>query len=95
MKYRPKKVIETTNETKKWYFENIKFIRGQGQRLRGAIPHLRSGAVAERSYPMSEVGGGDLEELPHARGKEHQLCFSGAAVNRYPTSKVRETQVRW
>ena len=42
------------------------------------------------------------EEQPHVQGqegqlvqgKEQQLCFAGAAVKRYPTSKVRETQVR-
>ena len=28
-------------------------------------------------------------------GKEQRLRFAGAAVKRYPTSKVRETQVRW
>ena len=28
------------------------------------------------------------------QGKEQQLHFAGAAVKRYPTSKVRETQVR-
>ena len=29
------------------------------------------------------------------QGKEVWLRFSGAAMKRYPTSKVRETQVRW
>ena len=28
------------------------------------------------------------------QGKEQWLCFAGAAVKRFPTSKVRETQVR-
>ena len=37
-------------------------------------------------------GGG--EEIPLIQGKEQQLRFAGAAVERYPTSKVRETQVR-
>ena len=27
-------------------------------------------------------------------GKEQWLCFAGAAMKRYPTPKVRETQVR-
>ena len=31
---------------------------------RGATPCLRSGEVAERKYPMSEVRGGGQEELP-------------------------------
>ena len=33
------------------------------------------------------------EELPYVQGKEQRLCFAGAAVKRYPTPKVRETQV--
>ena len=33
------------------------------------------------------------EELPQVQGKEQRLCFAGAAVKKYPTSKVRETQV--
>ena len=71
---------------------------------RGATPRLRSGAVAERSNPTSKeqqlhrfrraersystfkVRRGDL-----IQGKEQWLCFAGAAVKRYPTSKVRET----
>ena len=38
-------------------------------------------------------GGG--EAIPLIQGKEQRMCFAGAAVKRYPTSKVRETQVRW
>ena len=34
------------------------------------------------------------EEIPLVQGKEHWLRFAGAAMNRNPTSKVRETQVR-
>ena len=63
--------------------------------LRGATPHPRSGVVAERSYPTSEVRGSSQEELPYVRGKEQRLRFAGAAVKRCPTFKVRETQVRW
>ena len=52
------------------------------ERLRpgGATLSPRPGAVEERSHPTS---------------KEQWLHFDGAAVKRYPTSKVRETQVRW
>ena len=50
---------------------------------------------AERSYSMFKVKGGCCEEIPLAQGKEQWLCFAGVAVKRYPTSKVRETQVRW
>ena len=44
---------------------------------------------AKRSYSTFRVRRADL-----VQGKEQQLCFAGAAVKRYPTSKVRETQVR-
>ena len=38
-------------------------------------------------------GGG--EEIPLVQGKEQWLSFTGVAVKKYPTSKVRETQVIW
>ena len=50
---------------------------------------------AERSYSMFKVRRGGHEEIPLVQGKEQQLRFAGAAMKRYPTSKVRETQVRW
>ena len=53
---------------------------GQWQRPRGATPHPRSGS---------------REELPHVQRQEQRLHFAGSAVKRYPTFKVRETQVRW
>ena len=81
---------------------------------RGAIPHARSGAAAERSNPTSKerwlhgcrraersyyfmfkVRRGGCEEIPLVQDNEQWLCFAGEAVKRYPTSKVRETQVRW
>ena len=37
-------------------------------------------------------GGG--EEIPNVQGKEQRLHFAGTAVKRYPTPKVRETQIR-
>ena len=74
-------------------------VRGQGQRPRGATPRPRSGgwvgAKAKRSYSTFKVRRGSGEEIPLIHGKEQQLCFAGAAVKRYPTSKVGETQVRW
>ena len=39
-----------------------------------------------------KVGRGGGEEIPIIQGKEQWLRFAGAAVKRYPTSKVRETQ---
>ena len=53
------------------------------QRLHG---HRR----AERSYSTFKFRKGDL-----VQGKEQQLHFAGAAMKRYPTFEVRETQVRW
>ena len=41
-----------------------------------------------------KVRKGDGEEIPLVQGKEQRLHFAGAAVRRYPTPKVRETQVR-
>ena len=63
---------------------------------RGATPCARSGgcARAERSYSTSKVRRGVPEEISLAQGKEQQLHFAGAAVKRYTTTKVRETQVR-
>ena len=37
-------------------------------------------------------GGG--EEIPLVQGKEQWLRFDRADVKRYPTPKIRETQVR-
>ena len=42
---------------------------------------------------MKVRNGGD-KEIPLVQGKEQWLCFAGAAVKRYPTLKLRETQVR-
>ena len=76
--------------------------------IQEGIGRPRSGAAAERSYPTPKewrlcgrrrakrsyctfkVRRGDL-----IQGKEQRLRFAGAAVKRYPKSKVRETQVRW
>ena len=55
---------------------------------------LRRGRRAERSYSMFNVRSGGSEEIPLVQGKEQWLHFAGAAVKRYPTPKVRETQVR-
>ena len=50
---------------------------------------------AKRNYSMFKVRRGGREEIPLVQGKEQRLHFAGAAVKRYPTTKVRETQVRW
>ena len=71
----------------------------QGQELRpgGATPLPRSGGCAGAggpSYSMFKVRKGSGEEIPVVQGKEQWLRFAGAAMKRYPMSKVRETQVR-
>ena len=55
---------------------------------------LRGRRRAESSYPTFKVRKGGREKIPLVQGKEQRLCFAGAAVKRYPTSEVRETQVR-
>ena len=42
-----------------------------------------------------KVRKGGSEEIPLIQGKEQWMRFAGAAEKRYPTPKVRETQVRW
>ena len=56
---------------------------------------LRGHRRAERSYSTFKVRRGGGKEIPFLQGKEQQLRFAGAAVKRYPLSKLRETQVRW
>ena len=56
-----------------------------------AIPFSRR---AERSYSTFKVRRGGCEEIPLVQGKEQWLRLAGAAVKRYPMSKVRETQIR-
>ena len=55
---------------------------------------LRRRRRAERSYPTLKVKKGGGEEIPLVQGKAQRLRFAGAAMNKYPTPKVRETQVR-
>ena len=46
------------------------------------------------SMSQTQVRKGGGEEIPLVQGKEQWLSFAGAAVKRYPTPKVTETQVR-
>ena len=72
-----------------------------------SYPTPKVGAVTKRSYPTSKeqsLRGRRRAEWSYStfkvrrgnlvQGKEQRLHFAGAAVKRYPTSKVRETQVR-
>ena len=56
---------------------------------------LRQRRRAERNYCMFKVRRGGCEEVSLVQDEEQRLQFAGAAVKRYPTSKVKETQVRW
>ena len=49
---------------------------------------------ARRTYSTFKVRRDSHEEIPLVQGKEQRLHFAGAALKRYPTPKVRETQVR-
>ena len=71
--------------------------RGSG---REEQPHVQGVAVVwaqEGLEEPSHVEGqeGQQEEISLIQGKEQRLCFAEAAVKRYPTPQVRETQVRW
>ena len=67
-------------------------VRGGSQ---GELPHVQGTAASQaqegkRNYSTFKVRRGDL-----VQDKEQWLSFAGEAVKRYPTSKVRETQIRW
>ena len=74
-------------------------MRGGGQ---DELPHTQMSKErwlcgrrrVERSYSTFKVRRGGPEKIPLIQGKEQRLHFAGAAVKRYPTTKVRETQVR-
>ena len=64
------------------------------------LPHVQGVVAAWAQKGWEEllsfkVRRGGPEEIPLVQGKEQQLQFAGATMTRYPTSKVRETQVRW
>ena len=56
---------------------------------------LKVRGVGQEELPHVRGQGSGCEEIPLVQGKEQWLHFAGAAVKRYPTSKVREIQVRW
>ena len=55
---------------------------------------MRGHRRARRSYSMFKVRRGGGREIPLVQSKEQWLHFAGAAVKRYPMSRVREAQVR-
>ena len=52
------------------------------------------GAEGPRGATLVQVRRGGPEEIPLVQGKEQRLHFAGAAMKRYPTPNVRETQGR-
>ena len=60
--------------------------------VQGAVAAWAQEGLEELSHVEGQEGGG--EEIPLIQGKEQWLRFAGAAVKRYPTPKVRKTQVR-
>ena len=51
--------------------------------------------LSTMTHPSWVVRKGSGKEIPFVQGKKQLLCFAGAALKRYPTPKVRKTQVRW
>ena len=85
--------------TQKHSEEELPHVRGQGQQPRGATTCPRSSGCAgtggpRGATPHSRSGGVAVRRYPLVQGKEQWLHFAGAAVRKYSTSKVRETQVR-
>ena len=62
-------------------------------------PHVQGAVAAWAQEGLEELShiegqeGRQWGDTPH-KGKEKWLRFAGTAVKRYPTPKVRETQVR-
>ena len=71
--------------------EELPHVRGQGRRPGGASPRPRSGGCARSKFKIRRSSS---EEIPLVQCREQRLRFAGAAMKRYPTSKIRETQVR-
>ena len=71
--------------------------RGGGREEQPHVQGVVAAQVQEGLEEPSHAEGqeGQREEIPLIQGKEQQLCSAGAAVKRYPTPKVRETQVKW
>ena len=66
---------------------------------RDELPQVQEAAAlgrrgAERSSSTFKVRRGSREKIPLVQVKEQWLRFARAAMKRYSTSKVKETQVR-
>ena len=71
--------------------------RGGGREEQSHVQGVVAAQAPEGLEELFHIEGreGSGEGIPLVQGKEQWLRFAGAAVKRYPTSKVRETQVRW
>ena len=71
-------------------------VRGSGREKQSHVQGVVAARAQEGLEELLHVQGqeGRRKEIPLVQGKEQRLCFAGAAVKRYPMSKVRETQVR-
>ena len=58
------------------------------------VPGCDGTGKAERSYSTFKVRRGCGEEILLIQDKDQRLRFAGAAVKRYPTPNIKETQVR-
>ena len=88
-----KAIIRMLNELMSYHMPEV---RGGG---REEQPHFQGAAAAwaqEGREELLHIQGqeGCREGIPLVQGKEQRLRFAGAIVKRYPTSQVRETQVR-
>ena len=72
----------------------LRAVAGRGNRTVQGVAAVRAQeGLEEPSHVEGQEGW--REEIPLIQGKEQRLCFAGAAMKRYPTPKVRETQVKW
>ena len=67
--------------------------REEQPHVQGAVAACAQEGLGELFHTQGQEGQRSGDTL--IQGREQWLCFAGAAVRRYPTSKVRETQVRW
>ena len=67
-------------------------VRGGGRKEQ---THIQAAVAAQAQEGREELLHLQGQEGQLVQGKEQQKHFAGAAVEQYPTSKVRETQRRW
>ena len=89
-------LIVLVAKSPKWIWLEVR--RGGGEEiplLQDKEQWLHGHRRAERSHSALKIRRGSGEEIPLLQDKEQWLRFAGTAVKRYPTSRGRETQVRW